>query len=406
MATSRMSLPGAPRLDGYAVLLVCGEIDGYGHNAVFAEEIAAALADFGQESRIIDYRQTPRRVRDAMADAGCAFMVCFNGFGSELSLSNGAPGLLQSAFGYFRKPLFDLMHDCPSHEPMNHQVFVRDPIRHLLLTDFGYVQEAYDIGLTNVRYVPSITFPRTLAGQPSRHSDRSIRALLPVQLPPPRIVDSRMEGATGYRHRVFREIYETVSAACTADLRMDPRVETRKACREVGLDFDPTTGDARFLMTTILDRVKYVRRYDLVRALARLPVTLVTAGNDPANLPEGMSTAPARSFRDLLATMADSACVICPLPHVTGHHERALGAFTAGAGVLAAPNSVLDTEFHVGRELEMYSSSAEAAAKLADLLTDRERLQAMADAGRERALEFFAPQRLARTMLSIIAAGT
>jgi hypothetical protein len=114
--------------------------------------------------------------------------------------------------------------------------------------------------------------------------------------------------------------------------------------------------------------------------------------------------APVRSFRELLATMAEADCVICPLPHMTGHHERALGAFTAGAAVVAAPNAVLETEFRVGQDLLMYCSTAELAAMLPDLLADQDRLRDIADSGRDRALKCFSPRRLAETMLSMIAA--
>jgi hypothetical protein len=230
--------------------------------------------------------------------------------------------------------------------------------------------------------------------------------LLPVQLPSGDAVSQRFEPSAGYRHRVLHEIYEAVSEACVADLRADPRVETRRACREAGVGFDPNDVDHRFLLTSILDRVKFKRRGDLVWALAGAPVTVITALHSETDLPPGISTAPARSFRELLGIMAQADCVICPLPHMTGHHERALGAFTAGAAVVAAPNAVLETEFCVGQDLLIYRSAAELAAMLPDFLADHDRLRAIADAGRKRALKRFSPRRLAQTMLSVIAATT
>ena len=394
----------APSRDSYAVFLVCNEIDAYGHNAVFAEEIGAALGELGQASRTIDYRREPRRILSALYDPDCAFMVCFNGFGCELSMSNVAPGRLDSVFAHFQKPLVDLMHDCPSHDAAAHQVRIRDPIRRVLLTDYGYVQEAEELGFPNVRFVPSITFPNTLPAPEAPRVKRPIRTLLPVQLPPADAVGQRFELSGSYRDRVFREIYEAVSEACIADLRADPRVEARRACREANIAFDPNDADHRFLMTGILDRVKYKRRRDLVWALAGAPVTLITAAHSEADLPPGLSTAPARSFRELLATMADADCVICPLPHMTGHHERALGAFTAGAAVVAAPNAILETEFCVGQDLLIYRSAAELAAMLPDFLADQDRVRAVAEAGRTKALERFSPLRLAQTMLSVLAA--
>ena len=397
------SAPALAR-ESTAVFLTCSDIDTYGHNAVFAEEIGAALKELGQASRSMDYRREPRRVLSALADPDCPFMICFNGFGSELSLPQWAPGQFVSAFAHFRKPLLDLMHDCPSHDSMSHQVRIRDPIRRVFLTDYGYVQEAEELGFPNVRYVSSITFPHSLPAPETPRAKRPIRALLPVQLPSADAVSQRFEPTAGYRHRVLHEIYEAVSEACVADLRADPRVEARRACREANIAFDPNDADHRFLLTGILDRVKFKRRRDLVWALAGAPVTVITAGHSETGLLQGLSTVPARSFRELLAIMAQADCVICPLPHMTGHHERALGAFTAGAAVIAAPNAVLETEFRVGQDLQIYRSAAELAAMLPDFLADRDRLRDMADAGRDRALERFSPRRLAETMLSMIAA--
>ena len=99
------SSPSAVQRHSYAVFLVCGDIDQYGHNAVFAEEIGAALGGLGLSSRMVDYRREPRRVQSALTDPDCAFMVCFNGFGSELSLAHQGLGQqLISAFAYYRKP--------------------------------------------------------------------------------------------------------------------------------------------------------------------------------------------------------------------------------------------------------------------------------------------------------------
>ena len=390
------------RREGYAVVLVCSEIDGFSHNAVFAQEIVAALAACGQDSRVLDYRKEPRALQAALLDSACAFMICFNGFGSELGLANYSPGQHYSAFTYYKKPLFDLMHDCPSHESMSHQIPIRDPIRHLMITDYGYLQEAQELGISNIRFVPSITFPHTLQTASLPPADRPIKVLLPVQLPPPDTVEQRYAGGGGYRLRVFREIYEAVAQACIADLRLDPRVETRKACREAGVLFTANDADCRFLLTSIADKVKFSRRRDLIKALAGLPVTLITSLADPSDLPAGMSVAPARSFQELLCTMAMSKCVICPLPHHTGHHERALGALTAGAAVLAAPNAILETEFRIGRDLTMYSSLDDVATKVMDLLSDASGLEALAQSGHERAMEVFSPRRFVETIFSIL----
>jgi spore maturation protein CgeB len=105
-------------------------------------------------------------------------------------------------------------------------------------------------------------------------------------------------------------------------------------------------------------------------------------------------------FQDLLTLMADSACVLCPLPHMTGFHERALGAFTAGAAVIAAPNRILETEFRHTQDMFIYRSPGELADMLPSLVAEPDRLQAIARSGQDVAHGRFAPRRLAQTLLS------
>lgn len=284
---------------------------------------------------------------------------------------------------------------------MVHQMRILDSTRQVMLTDYGYVQEAQELGFPNVHFVPSITFPRTVPAAAITKTQRLIPVLLPVQLPPPSSVDIRFDRSGGYRPRIFREIYDAVTEHCTENLATDARVEARRACREAGISFDARDADHRFLLTSILDHTKFARRRDLVQALRGLPVTLVTTADFEGDLPQGISAAPARSFRDLLALMAEAECVLCPLPHMTGFHERALGAFTAGAAVLAAPNTILETEFRQGQDMLTYRSAAELADLLPALLADPDRLRAIARSGHDAAMERFTPRRLAETVLSI-----
>jgi hypothetical protein len=53
-----------------------------------SHRIGAALAELGVPPRIVDYRGELRRVQDALGDDRCSFLVCFNGFGSELPLAH------------------------------------------------------------------------------------------------------------------------------------------------------------------------------------------------------------------------------------------------------------------------------------------------------------------------------
>ena len=385
----------------YVLILICLAIDAYGHNSIFAHEIGAALSEQGYDLRRVDYRARPRDVMDALTDADCAFALSFNGFGAELAVQPTL-GHLVSAFRHFGKPLFDLMHDCPSHESMVHGTTLGPDDRHLLITDYGYVQDAEDLGARNVRFVPSITFPKSLPGRPRPFSDRTVEVLLPIGLSAPDKSSARYPAEGGPRSRAMRAVYDEVSERCIRDLALDPRLEARAACKEAGLAFDVRNADGRFLMTTILDRVRFDRRYRLVQALRRFPVTLLSDHAFDAGEDSRILSAPARSFRELLALTSDSRAVICPLPHHTGFHERALGAFTAGAAVIAAPNALLETHFRPGRDMFRYRSEGDLADALADLLRDVDGMEAVAASGRELAMARFPPARLVEAMLNIL----
>ena len=386
----------------YAVALICNEIDQWRHNALFVEELTPAFATLGMSLRALDYRTQPRDVYQALKDPECAFFLCFNGFGSELQVGDGMPGRFRSAYEYHGKPLFDLMHDCPAHESMEHQIESRFRLRYLLMTDYAYVGMAKSLGVRHARFVPSIAFPATLPGVPRPLLDRTIDILLPMGFQDPE-VSRRRHVATSYRSRVYRSVFDAAVEASLANLQLDPLHEVVAACREAGLAFDPNDVDSRFLLTTTLDFVKFERRQRLVRAVAHLPVTIMSRAPFEEGTP-GSRLRPirTRSASEMMATMAESRCVICPLPHMTGYHERALGAFTAGAGVIAAPNHILETEFRPGRDLLIYKTDAQLVRLLERGLDDPSSLADIAASGRERALSRCSPTRLAETILSLL----
>ncbi len=401
----------AGRPGGYGVALTCGEIDQWQHNAMFANELSPAFAALGAPLKRLDYRAQPRDVYSALKDADCGFFLCFNGFGSELQVSEpelrgsraqSKPGSFRSAYEYFRKPLFDLMHDCPAHESMEHQVESQFSRRILLLTDYGYVGVAKTLGVRHARFVPSITFPTALPGPARPMRERSIEILLPMGFQDPEVSRRRYVDIS-HRSRVYRVIFEAVVEACAANLRLDPLHEVQAACQEAGLGFDPRDADSRFLLTTTLDFVKFERRLRLVRAVAHLPVSIMSRSPFEEGTP-GCRLRPiqTRSASEMLAAMADARCVICPLPHMTGHHERALGAFTAGAAVVASPNHILETEFNHGQGVLIYQSESELVDILERSLANPDWLEPIAARGREHALAHFAPRRLAETILSLL----
>ncbi|MFX1762826.1 glycosyltransferase [Paraburkholderia sp. A1RI-2L] len=387
--------------DDYAVVLTCGDKDKYRHSECFASELAPAFLAQGLHVLSLDYLRDVRAVSEAVRDKHCVFFVCFNGFGSELMYAAGTPGVLGSVFEYYGKTLFDFMHDCPVHESMAHQIGSVGEFRRLLCTDYTYAHIARLLGAKNVQAVPSITFANTITEGECPHASRSIDVLLPVGLSRSDEVRERYTYMRNYRDRVFREIFESVVDFSLSDLRIDPLVQVLMACQEAGINADMRDAEVRFLVTSVGDFVKFERRDRLVRALNHLPVTVISDYDVRERYPHTrMNSIGERSFPDLLRTMSDAKCVVCPVQHHTGFHERALAAFTAGAGVIAGPNEILETHFIHGRDMLTYQSEDELADMLESVFDGQLELETMARSGREHALARFPSAAIVETIIS------
>jgi hypothetical protein len=389
--------------DSYGVLLVSAKRDQWEHNQVFADEIAAAFHARGVRIKQVDYLKEVRLVSQCYVDQHCKFFVCFNGFGSELSVASGLH--LVSAFEHYKKPLLDLMHDCPVHETMEHQVGSTSDSRKLFLTDYNYAFLARMLGIRNTRFVPSITFPMTLGERPlKRFEDRTIDVLLPIGMSNPAEVRGRHSFGGTYKDRVYKQVFESVVEAAVADLRVDPLVETMLALQAIHSSVDFANREIAFLLSMILDYVKFKRREKLIDAVKHLPITLVTDRElSPDLAGSELRVAENSSFAGLLETMTNSRAVVCPLPHHTGFHERAMGAFSAGAYVISAPNEILETNFDHEREIHVYRSVGQLASTLEAVISGKKDFEPVARAGRAKAEERFSPSNLVGAMLTTLA---
>jgi hypothetical protein len=378
----------------YFAIIVRRDVDRFSHNDLFANEIAAAFAGYGWQSKILDLIPQSGAVFAALRDPHCKFFLTFNGFGTELQMPTGQPGRIVSAFSTLGKPVFDLMHDCPAHLSMRHQTAATHPQRHLLCTDHDYVRIAGELGIRNVRFVATITFPRSLVAA----EDRDIDVLLAGGLPPLAAFSWNLDGSS-IRGRLFKMVFDGVIDRCRVDLTVNPIFELRAMLEEAGLCLDVRDPDMRFLLTRILDFVKFERRHQLLQALSDLPLTLVT-DREPVGLPPNVKTLPMRSAQDLLNLMSRAKVVVCPSVHPNGFHERPMSAFTAGAAVVSAPNDPLHCHFSHGTELLFFKRPDAVRDQVERALGSPE----IAERGREKALALFRPERLTETILNSLAA--
>lgn len=387
---------------GAAVAFVCAEADPSQRNSLIAEELVPAFARLGVSLRILDYRRHPRDAMTALKDPANLFCICFDGFGAELLVATRKPGGFRSAFEYFGKPLFDIMHDCPAHEIMGHQVDARFRHRFLLIPNYDYVAMAQAMGQRNARFVPSITYPAAVCSPLKPLAERSIDVLVPVTAGTPERSRERHTDVS-YRARVYRDIFDAVVIAATANLRLDPLQELCSACREAGLLFDPSDPDSRFLLTTVVDCVETGRQRTLLHAIAHLPVTLASSASFD-DLPSGSCITrilPAHRS-DLLEQMRNAKCVVTLTSPITGYDDVAMAAFTAGCLVLSSPNHLLQGTFGHQRGSLMFQTQQHLVDQLGQIVSDFPRLAAIAACGHRQAMAQFSPTRLAETILSIL----
>lgn len=385
----------------YVVVLCNRRVDVFRHHDLQLNELVPAFARHGLSVQVIDYMEEPHRLHRTFTDPNCRFYVCFNGFGSEIVLPSGPRATLLSPFHIHGKPLFDIMHDLPLHDSMEHQFAARGSDRHMLVTDYGYAMLARLAGYGNVRFVDSIAYPQALSGHIRPYRDRRIEVLLPINLPPPRAVDDRHR-SEGLKGRVYSLVYEAAVEQAVHDWSVDPLDAVLGACTAAGLPFDINDADSRFLLSTVLDKVKFERRWRLVSVLAHLPITLLTG--DGAGEPWAQQRArilKPMNVSEMFALMGDSRAVICPNPHITGHHERTLGALTAGAAVLAASNRLHETQFMHGREILFFRHLPELVEMVERVLSHPMDFAEQAEAGRARVMTLLPPERLVDTMMAL-----
>ncbi len=139
---------------------------------------------------------------------------------------------------------------------------------------------------------------------------------------------------------------------------------------------------------TLLDnQLRVARRAAVVTALLRLPVHVYGHGWDHLeSRPGGARFHAPAGFRRIQALMAESRVVLNVLPCVVAApHDRIFYSTMAGAACATDRNAWIDRHYVAGEELCVFDLPADGLADaLVALLADRDRLEAMAAAGRAR----------------------
>lgn len=135
------------------------------------------------------------------------------------------------------------------------------------------------------------------------------------------------------------------------------------------------------------NQLRVARRVEVVDALAGLPIHVYGQGWDHARSASGAAQFHASlGFRETQALMARSTIVLNVLPCVTAApHDRMFYSMMAGAVCLTDRNGWVERHYREGEEIAVFDLPPRGLAEdVAELLNDRDAIDAMAGAGRRR----------------------
>lgn len=154
-----------------------------------------------------------------------------------------------------------------------------------------------------------------------------------------------------------------------------------------GMEFDYPSNEK--LVDLLFQADYYIRgrrRMEVLESLKGLPIQVYH--NDWSYLEKmdgNVKVFPQINYDDLQKKMMDSKIVLNVLPNlVNGGHDRIFTSMLAGAVSLTDSNSFLDLYFKDKESILMYSfNEAQFAGKIQQVLADTDKLQRIADNGRE-----------------------
>lgn len=243
---------------------------------------------------------------------------------------------------------------------------------------------ARDLALPGSRAVVPVAGPPDDGARPAAPSRRPVAILFPGSGYAATGREPPWSNAQPHEQKVMDACYDLARY----DRRRPLHDIIRQVLRLYSTDAIEWRADWMATMFTMLDnQLRVARRVEVVKALAGLPIHVYGRGW------EGVCDASAaarfhapKSFRETQALMAQSAVVLNVLPCVpAAPHDRMFYAMMAGAACLTDANRWIDRHYRAGEELAVYDLPPDGLADgVAALLGDRDRLDAMAEAGRRR----------------------
>lgn len=354
----------------------------YGVLRVFADQLAASLQAMGKTVCVVDFFQKDwvERLREALGEP-CEFVFSYNALGLDLKFDDNT--LLFNKFnipcvaamvdhphyhvGRLSVPLHQLLVTCvdPSHFEFLRTVFPQDRFQGMAFwSHSGTVGSAAKTKLVD-RDI-SILFGSVAADRPVRQWDQTIPAVY---------------------HGLMNDMVDYALAnEC-------PPLETMLAevCKGRGMEL--CSGAKRKIMHMLCHVDSYIRawqKYQLIKTLVAAGLQVDVCGPywETSSLADKLQIHPKAEFKEMLALIGRAKISInANANFAAGSHERVANAMLNGAVAVTNQSEYYNKYYHNDEDIIMFSWQEldKLPVRLVQLLSQPERLAAVAEAGRNRA---------------------
>lgn len=359
----------------------------YGSLRLHVDQLAAALAEQGHETRVVDLLDgdQPAKLAACLADPSEAYLG-FSGVGADWTVGGG------SAYDHLGATYVSLYVDHPVHcqsrlaAPAKRKVsFFLDRSHVQFMTTWGQGRTHAHLG-----FLPPGA--NELAEPPDLSDEAFAARDIPV------LFTGTYRGAPQAPWRAWpqspaRDLAEAVAQRMSADARLPVMEALKAALADIGAQLTPQLfADCLPLLQGPQFHAEAYHRERLLHALggAGVPLHLYGKGWQPmAERYPSFRYGGEGSFAETLHLLRRARLVLnVNNGFVAGGHERVFTAMCAGAAVFSDESKYYAEAFRPGQEIALFAwpRMAEAPGQLLALLADEPKLARMARIGAKKAL--------------------
>lgn len=353
----------------------------YGVLNAFVNEIADAFSELGYETVIIWLAKTnwQSELEGIMRTKKVAFFFSFNAVGIDIRMNN------ESLYDHLHIPLFVFLVD----HPMYYLQRLNTEIKNLIVSCVDRDHVLFLRKYLNGQYTKVFIPHGVMVKQPNSHlqSERPIDVLFSGTFRDPENI-----------RKIWTSCSAPISKLCE-EIINESLYEVYQPLDQIVLKvFEHEGIDPGYLVQSSLYKLlqpidQYIRNWRRKKAINQLSHTdcrIEVYGNGWEDLSKEIQNVrfyPALGFEKMKAKMKKAKLVLTVMPNFTyGGHERVFNAMSQGAVSLVDDNGFF-RDYFKQEELLTYSLHDDLGLKIENVLKDRDKLQRIAELGRNKVIE-------------------